>query len=99
MSININDPSKPQGSATDATVVSGPPPATFDLNAPPMEAAPKKRKTWLIILIILVALCLCACIGVVVAGLISGGGEFNFDVDLEDLLEGATSFLPLLGVA
>jgi hypothetical protein len=98
MSININDPSKPQGSATDATVVSGPPPARFDVNAPPMEAAPKKRKTWLIILIILVALCLCACAGVVIASLISGGGEFNFDFDLEDMLNNLTGFLPLAGV-
>ncbi len=98
MSINNSDP-KPKAGNSDPTVLSSPPTGGFNVDDPLPEAPPKKKKTWLIILIVLVVLCLCACIGVVVAGLVSGGGEFNFNFDLDDLLNEFNGFLPLLTVA
>ncbi|MEJ5202412.1 MAG: hypothetical protein WHV66_09280 [Anaerolineales bacterium] len=71
-----------------------PPPGGFNPEAPYSPEPPKKsRKTlWIVLIIVLVLLC-CCCVAVFGYLMYSGGGEFNFDFNLEDMLD---SYLPLL---
>lgn len=72
-----------------------PPSGGFNPETPYTEPPKKNKKTlWIILIIALVLLC-CCCVGIVVYLLYSGGGEFNFDFNLEDMLD---SYLPLFVV-
>ncbi len=86
---------EPTVMATPPAQPAGTPPGGFNPEAPYTEPPKKSKKTlWIILIIVLVLLC-CCCVAVVGYLLYSGGGEFNFDFNPEDMLD---SYLPFLVV-